>query len=40
MKSIQENSMKKLSDAQRSYENIVQTIEKDFKSASAKQKGE
>lgn len=40
MKSIQQNSMKKLSDAQRSYENIVQMIEKDFKSASAKQKGE
>ena len=40
MKSIQQNSMKKLSDAQRSYENIVRTIENDFKSASTLQKRE
>ena len=40
MKNIQKNSMKKLSDAQRSYDNIVRTIENDFKSASTNQKRE
>ena len=40
MKNIQQNRMNKLSDAQRSYERFVQTVENDFNSASYNQKRE